>query len=108
MLFDIITTANTLAFFSDFADCNILGDLQGILDEVFGWVQLAVPVLVIALCSVDCANAVISQDEKAMDGTTTRIIKRVVIGMALFFAPMLLNILLKLAGIVSGTCGIGG
>ena len=78
------------------------------MNEVFNWIQLIVPTLVIVLCSVDCANAVISQDEKAISGTTNKIIKRVVIGVAVFFVPMLLNILLKLAGIATGTCGIGG
>lgn len=90
-------------------DCSILGeDFTDILNEVFNWIQLIVPVLVIVLCSVDCANAVISQDEKAISGTTSKIIKRVTIGVAIFFVPMLLNILLKLAGIATGTCGIGG
>lgn len=90
-------------------DCSILGkEFTEILNEVFNWIQLIVPTLVIVLCSVDCANAVISQDEKAISGTTNKIIKRVVIGVAIFFVPMLLNILLKLAGIATGTCGIGG
>lgn len=90
-------------------DCIVLGKkFTEILNEVFNWVQLIVPTLVIVLCSVDCANAVISQDEKAISGTTNKIIKRVVIGVAIFFVPMLLNILLKLAGIATGTCGIGG
>ena len=90
-------------------DCIVLGKkFTEILNEVFNWIQLIVPTLVIVLCSVDCANAVISQDEKAISGTTNKIIKRVVIGVAVFFVPMLLNILLKLAGIATGTCGIGG
>ncbi len=90
-------------------DCSVLGEkFTEILNEVFNWIQLIVPTLVIVLCSVDCANAVISQDEKAISGTTNKIIKRVVIGVAIFFVPMLLNILLKLAGIATGTCGIGG
>ena len=90
-------------------DCSVLGEkFTEILNEVFNWIQLIVPTLVIVLCSVDFANAVISQDEKAISGTTNKIIKRVVIGVAIFFVPMLLNILLKLAGIATGTCGIGG
>ena len=89
--------------------CSILGErFTEILNEVFNWIQLIVPVLVIVLCSVDCATAVISQDEKAISGTTSKIIKRIVVGVAIFFVPMLLNILLKLAGIATGTCGIGG
>lgn len=107
MLSSLLNSINILAFFG--GSCDVLGaEFTKILQEVFNWIQIGVPVLVIVLCSVDCATAVISQDEKAISGTTSKIIKRVVIGVAVFFVPMILNILLTLAGIATGTCKIGG
>lgn len=90
-------------------DCSILGaEFNSILKEIFMWVQIAVPILVVVLCMVDMAQAVISQDEKGMKTAQGKAIKRVIIGIAIFFVPVLLEIVLDLAGIATGVCGIGG
>ena len=89
--------------------CSVLGtEFQSILNEVFGWIQIATPCLVILLCSVDFASAVISQEEKNMQAALSKVVKRVMIGVAIFFVPIIVDILLDLAGIATGTCGIGG
>lgn len=90
------------------ADCDILGtEFRNILNEVFSWIQIAVPCLVMVLCSVDVVRAAIAQDENEMNKAIPRIIKRVMIGVAIFFVPMVLNILLYSAGLMSGVCKIG-
>lgn len=90
-------------------DCSVLGtDFTKILKEVFMWIQIATPCLVIILCTVDVVQAVIAQEEKSMKEAQRRIIKRVMIGVAIFFVPILLDILLDFAGLATGTCGIGG
>lgn len=91
-------------------DCyGVLGkELTELLEELFNWIQIIVPCLVLVLCSVDCASAVIAQDEKAIKETLNKIVKRVIIGVAIFFVPILLDILLDFADIVTGVCGIGG
>lgn len=89
--------------------CSVLGtEFKSILNEVFGWIQIATPCLVILLCSVDFASAVISQEEKNMQAALSKVVKRVMIGVAIFFVPIIVDILLDLAGIATGTCGIGG
>ena len=89
--------------------CSVLGtEFKSILNEVFGWIQIATPCLVILLCSVDFASAVISQEEKNMQAALSKVVKRVLIGVAIFFVPIIVDILLDLAGIATGTCGIGG
>lgn len=90
-------------------DCSILGaEFQSILNEIFTWILIAVPCLVVVLCSVDIAKAVVSQDDKAMKNAQNSAIKRVIIGTVIFFVPLVLQILLDFAGIATGTCGIGG
>lgn len=90
------------------ADCSVLGtEFQSILDEVFGWIQLATPCLVLVLCSVDIAKGVIAQDDNATRAALSSAIKRVAIGVAIFFVPILLNFILMMAGLASGTCSIG-
>ena len=89
--------------------CSVLGtEFKSILNEVFGWIQIATPCLVILLCSVDFASSVISQEEKNMQAALSKVVKRVMIGVAIFFVPIIVDILLDLAGIATGTCGIGG
>ena len=88
---------------------TVLGvELQELLNDVFTWIQIAVPCIVFALCSVDMAQAVISQEEKSVKTAQSRCIKRLIIGFAIFFAPTLINILLLIAGAATGTCNIGG
>lgn len=91
------------------SDCSILGDeLTSVLQDIYKAIQIAVPVLVILLSSVDIAKAVVAQEEKDMQAAVSKSIKRVIIGMAIFFVPLILGVLLDLVGIASGTCGIGG
>ena len=94
--------------FPSASDCSVLGaDFTNILNKVFGWVQLATPCLVLLLCSADLAKGVIAQDDKAMQQVTPTIVKRVGIGVAIFFVPILLNFILMMAGFASGICKIG-
>jgi hypothetical protein len=90
--------------------CNdVLSDgLQEVLKDAYTVLMVAVPILVTLLCVVDILRAVVAQDEKDMSIAQARAIKRVIIGMITFFIPLLLDIVLELAGFASGTCGIGG
>ena len=100
----IINNFNILA-----GDCSLLGaELTAILKNVFNWIMMAIPCLTVVLCSVDLSQAVISQDESSIKKAQSKCIKRIIIGAAIFFVPMLLNILLSYGGNIVGTCGIGG
>lgn len=101
---------NLYSLFAVSGNCTaVLGkELTELLKEVFEWVQIATPCLVLILCTVDCVSAVISQDEKGMQKALHNSVKRISIGVAVFFAPVLLGVLLDLAGIATGVCGIGG
>ena len=89
-------------------DCTVLGtELTGALQDVYTAILIAVPILVIALCTVDIARAVIAQDDKDMKAAQAKAIKRVIIGVAIMFVPILLDAILKLAGLTTGTCGLG-
>ena len=106
---NLILSLNKYVMMLD-ADCEgILGpELMGILQEVFTIIRIAVPVLVVVLISVDMLSAVTSGDEKGVKEAQSRAIKRVIIGVVIFFIPTLVNFVLKMAGYVSGTCGIIG
>lgn len=89
--------------------CSLLGDeLTDLLNEIFTWIQIAIPCLAVVLCTVDIVQAVISQSDENIKKAQSKTIKRVMIGVAIFFVPTLLKILLNYGGNLIGTCGIGG
>lgn len=90
-------------------ECDaILGpDATELLMKIFGWIQIATPCLVLVLCLVDLSKAVIAQDDNAMKKAQNNAIKRVIIGVAIFFVPIIINLILEFAGIAAGTCEIG-
>ena len=110
MINTILEGLNVLGIFTSITDCpSVLGaDLTDVLKDIYKAIQIAIPILVILLCSVDILKAVTAKDEKDMSAAVSRSIKRVIIGFAIFFVPILIDAILDLAGLVSGTCHIGG
>lgn len=98
-------TIGSIKFTKD--SCSILGaKFYEILSDVFTWIQISVPILVIVLCTVDMLSAVTSQDEKGMSAATSKSIKRLIIGVAIFMVPIILDVFLKIAGLSTGTCSL--
>lgn len=84
--------------------CGMLGPkMTDLLEMIFKWIQIATPCIVLVLCIVDMAKAVIAQDDGAIKKAQGHAIKRIIIGVVIFFVPIILNILLDLAGL-TGTC----
>lgn len=103
----IISNINILGILVEDCTSFIGEDFYAILKEVFTAIQIAVPCLVVVLCSVDMVQAVVSQDDKSMKNAQGKAIKRIIIGAAIFFVPLLLDILLDLSGLAIGTCSLG-
>lgn len=99
----IIKNANILD------ECGIFTkDMYNLLSDWYGYILIAVPCLVFVLCIVDLAKAVTAQDENAIKKAQSDAIKRVIIGVVIFFIPICVNIAL---GLVTGlplgdTCDI--
>lgn len=90
-------------------ECGLFNkEMYDILSDWYGYILIAIPILVIVLCMTDIAKAVMAQDEKAVKEAQSRALKRLIIGVIIFFIPILVNVLI---GYVSGlplgdTCGI--
>lgn len=104
----LVNNFNILALFKFSGDCkSYLGTgVVDILNEVFLWVKISVPAICIVLCTLDMAKATIAQDDKGMKVATSKVIKRLIIGVVIFFVPILLDTILVMVGLTSGTCGI--
>ncbi|MDO5569127.1 MAG: hypothetical protein Q4G04_03350 [bacterium] len=100
--------------YKDYTNCEmILGeDLINFLnDKVFAIVKVGVPILIIVLGSVDLLQALVAQDSDKMKKAQSKFIKRLIIGVVIFFVPTIVNIALNLLngalGVDITTCGIG-
>lgn len=84
-----------------------LNDFGQFLKDVFGFVKILVPALVLILSTIDYFKSLSSSSEDAIKKANGRTIKRVAIGLILFFLPFLLELLFELFGLYDiSNCGI--
>ena len=103
-MLDLVQTLGLIA-----GECDYLGkETTAVLKDVYTAIRIAVPALTIILCAVDMLKAIIAQDDKEMQSALHRSLKRIIIGLAIFFIPTILDVILDLVGIANGTCNIGG
>ena len=93
------------------ASCaGILGDTLELIQQVFDWIKILAPILLIIFGSLDYAKAVIANDDKGLNKATSNFIKRCIAAVAVFFLPFLINFVLSLPGVETGlqdaVCGI--
>ncbi len=92
--------------------CNDLFDqsLIDLLNDILKYPRIIVPILVIGLGLIDLGKAVMASKEDEMKKAQKTFIKRIIIGVAFFFIPALVNIIMWLANIVWNgmypTCGL--
>lgn len=88
-------------------DCSSLFDskngeysIRELVNEILQYPRIIVPILVILLGMLDLAKAVIASKEDEMKKAQQKFIKRVVIGVVIFFVPLIVNLVMDLADIV--------
>lgn len=97
---DHINYINKIILGSDVTiSCNgILGqDLVDFIDKLYGYIQIAAPILLIILGIVDFSQAVISNDQDALKKATNKFVRRAIVCVIIFFVPLVINILLNIA-----------
>ncbi len=78
------------------------------MQEIFTLIKIAAPIIVAALSTFDYIKAITASNADEMKKANKRTIKRIVIGLLVFFLPYLLEILFELFGLYDiSTCGIG-
>ena len=91
--------------FSD--NCDVLGnDFIDLMNEACGIIMIIIPILLVILIILDMVKAISANDDKMVNEAKANAIKRVIIGVLIYFLPMVVNVILKAAGIATGTCGI--
>lgn len=110
---DSKTVLTPIANKTEHPDCVIFGDknnpdsIRYLVNEILQYPKIIVPILVILLGTLDLAKAVIASKEDEMRKAQTTFIKRVLVGVVIFFVPMILDIIMYFMDLVLGYTGCG-
>lgn len=91
---------------------GIIGtEMLELIGNVFKWIQIIAPIFVIIISGVEFTGVILQDDKDALKKVSGRLIKRLIIAIALFFIPMILDYVLNIFNEISiintSTCGIG-
>lgn len=88
-----------LDLFNIMADgCEGLKPIIAILKIVLNIVQIAIPILLILFGTLDLGKAVISNDEKEIKGAISKLIKRALMALAVFFVVFFVKLVFSWIG----------
>ena len=76
-----------------------------LVDSVLAYVRVIVPILIIVLGVVDLARAVIASKEDEMRKAQWTFVKRLILGVAVFFVPLIVDVVMGLADLVWESSG---
>lgn len=82
---------------SDKCEDLISEDLMNLINKILKYVRIAVPLLIIVLGMMDFGRAVLASKEEEMKKAQSAFVKRLIIGVAIFLLPTIINLLLDLA-----------
>ncbi len=74
--------------------CTTLGPILDILRSILLVIQIGIPILLILMGTIDLGKAVLSSDDKAIKESTSRLIKRVIAAVAVFFVATIVRLLM--------------
>lgn len=84
-------------------DCNgiFTKEALDLISDILGWFRILAPVALIVLVAVDFGQAVLSQDNDALKKASSKVVKRAIATVALFFIPTFVRVLINLPGVRS-------
>ena len=88
--------------------CDTLKPVINFLKAILGIIQWGIPILLIIMGSIDLGKAVMASDDKEIKGATSKLIKRAIAAVAVFFIPMLVNLLMQMVGDSGSKTNTGG
>ena len=93
-------------------NCNsLLGDptdedsVAWLLQQIFNFIKIIGPILVVILSGLDFAKVIINSDDESMAKAIKKLGHRLILAGVLFFIPLLVEVMLDLFGFTS-ICGL--
>ena len=78
--------------------CGGLGPIVSVLKGVFNIIKILVPIFLLIMGVVDLAKAVLASDEKEIKAGQSKLVKRAISAVAVFFAVTLVDAIMGLVG----------
>ena len=63
---------------------------------IFPIIQIGIPIILIVMGSIDLGKAVLSSDDKEIKGATSKLIKRAIAAVAVFFVTTIVSLLMNM------------
>ena len=95
---------NYINVLSDFCTSKAGYKLFGFIGYIMSFLQIAIPVIIIIMGTIDLFKAMISQSPDDMKKSQNMLIKRLIYGVVIFFVPVLVTFVINM---VNGTNGEG-
>lgn len=88
--------------------CTDLAPVINLLKAILGIIQWGIPIILIIMGSIDLGKAVLASDDKEIKGATSKLVKRAIAAVAVFFIPLLVNMLMKMVANNGTSTSTGG
>lgn len=76
-------------------NCGGIGPVVALIKNgVFPIIQIGIPILLILMGTIDLGKAVMSNDDKEIKGATSKLLKRAIAAVAVFFISTLVSLII--------------
>jgi amino acid permease len=80
------------------SDCGGLQPVISLIKNIFNLIKILVPIVLILMGAIDLTKAVMASDDKEIKAATSKLIKRAIAAVAVFFAVTLVDVIMGLVG----------
>ena len=77
-------------------DDNLLPIVQFLKNGVLPIIQIGIPIMLILMGTIDLGKAVLSSDDKEIKGATSKLIKRAIAAIAVFFVTTIVALVMNM------------
>ena len=74
-------------------DCHTYDDIMAVISEIYGWIRILAPLLLVIFGVLDFSKALLSNDQDMLKKATGNFVKRAIATVAIFFLPLIVNLL---------------
>jgi cytochrome bd-type quinol oxidase subunit 2 len=87
---------DVLVFLANNGACGGLEQIVRVIKSLFNIIQILVPIALLIMGVIDLAKAVLASDDKEIKAATSKLVKRAIAAVAVFFAVTLVNVIMGL------------
>lgn len=70
-----------------------------IISDILNWIRILAPAALIVFTAVDFGSAILSQDNDSIKKASSKVLKRAIATIVLFFVPTIIRVILNLPGV---------